>query len=247
MLDNIQKISRTLIQPVKNLCLRIHVKLFKDNGGRKDNFHNLFTIEGNSYLKLDLQSFLTLELTDGEWSRDKSIVIDQRNIYHVIKGFEKSLNAIYHGGIFATNKKGDIVIYSDMVEKHTVRLFNIGPNQRMVIKPAIIYDENEISYEGVVLYINKTANYVELPIDAFEALYYTLKETNIFVYSQLMINYYIAALKEEKVELKQINFVEKPKPKKKHPLLMSNEEKEITEAHIPKQIDEDFFGFNKKN
>ena len=71
-------------------------------------------------------------------------MIDQRNIYHVIKGFEKSLNAIYHGGIFATNKKGDIVIYSDMVEKHTVRLFNIGPNQRMVIKPAIIYDENEI-------------------------------------------------------------------------------------------------------
>ena len=88
-----------------------------------------------------------------------------------------------------------------MVEKHTVRLFNIGPNQRMVIKPAIIYDENEISYEGVVLYINKTANYVELPIDAFEALYYTLKETNIFVYSQLMINYYnlISILKKNKI------------------------------------------------
>lgn len=243
-LDSIQKISRLLIQPVKNLMLRIHVKLVHEKDGRKENFHNIFTIDENSFLKLDVQSFLTLELKDGEWAKDKSIIIDQKNIYQVVKGFERCLEAIYHGGVFAITKDGKTVIYQDMVEKHTQRIYNLGGNQRIVLKPAIIYDETEVSYEGVILYINKTDNFVEFPIDAFEALYYTLKNVNLFVYSQLLINYFVSALKEEKVELRQVTM---ERPKKKYGSVFDMAPKETVQSKIVKeQSDEDFFNMKKE-
>jgi len=241
MFNDIQKISRLLAQPVRNLLLRIHVKLVSEKEGRKENFHNIFTIEGNSFLKLDLQSFLTLELKKGEWSKDKVIIIDQRNLYQIIKGFEKCLDGIYNGGVFAVTKNNKIVIYSDMVEKHTVRIFNIGGNQRLVLKPAIIYDDSDVSYEGVILYINKTENFVELPIDAFESLYHTLTKIDMFVYSQMLLNYYVAALKNEKVELRQVT-VENKKPQRRVSVF-ETEQKEFVKSNTPTaQSDEEFFG-----
>lgn len=213
MLENLQKISRIIIQPVANLILRIHVKLLKEKDGRVENFHNEFTFQGKTYLKLDFQSFLTLELIDNtEWDKDKSIIINERNIIQIIKGFEKMLDSIYNGNIFAVNSKNEIVIYSDEAEKAVVRIYNLGNGNRMVLKPAKIYDENELSYEGVILYLNNNNNFVELPIDAFESLLYALKQTNIFVYSQALINYYISAIKAG--ELENTKPLIKAKPKK---------------------------------
>jgi hypothetical protein len=226
--------------------LRIHVKLIQEkNDGRKENFHNVFVSDDKKgYLTLDLQSFLTLEIKDGDWAPDKSILIDQKNIYQIIKGFEKSLDAIYNGGIFAVNKRNETIMYKDMAEKHTNRIYNLGMNQRLIIQPAVIFDENETTYEGAILYINKMDNYVELPIDAFEALYHTLKETNMFVYSQLLVNYYMSSI--NKVEVKQTVNQERPKIKKKHPLEMKTEE--TTTSNIkPKQTEEEFFGFKKED
>lgn len=240
-----------MLYPARNFVLRIHVKLINDKGeGRKENFHNIFTTEGKGYLQLDLQSFLTLEIRDGQWAPDKSILIDQRNIYQIIKGFEKSLDNIYNGGIFAIDgKTGETISYKDKRVENTVRIYNLGMNQRVVIEPAVIHDaQDNTNYEGVILYINKTENYVELPIDAFEALYHTIKETNLFVYSQALVNYYMTTIKGEKVEIKEVNMDNKPKPKKKHPLATSSTtEDEFTKASItPKQTSEEFFNIKKK-
>jgi len=245
MLDiDIDKISRTLIQPIKELTLKIHIKLLQEKEGRKENFHHLFNFDGNKYLKLDLQSFLTLEMNDGEWARDKSILIDQKNIYHIIKGFETMIESIYNGGVFAVNKSGEVVIFSDKIQEHTVKLFNIGNNQKLILKPAKIFDENEVSYEGVVIFFNKTDNFVQLPIDAFESLYYTLKQTNIFVYSQLLLNYYMSCIKDEKIELKEVVSKSQAKtPKKQHPLFVEQKE-EVKSSVFKKDSDEEFFNFN---
>lgn len=244
MLD-VNKISRLIYQPTKDLSLKLHVKLVKENSGRKENFHNIFEVEGNKYLRLDLQSFLTVELTDGEWSRDKTIVLDQRNIIHFIKGLEKCVNNIYNGGIFAQNKEGDIIIYSDMAEKCTVRIYNLGMNQKVVLKPSIVYDENEVSYEGALLYLNKSSNVVQLTIDSLESFLYNLKQVNLFVYSQLLLNYFVSAIREEKISLKHVTLGGEKYKKKIHPLLMSGEDKEITKSNIPSEDVNSFFGFNK--
>jgi hypothetical protein len=200
MLDNMQKITRTIVQPVRNLILKMHVKLLKEKDGRIENFHNEFNYAGKNYLKLDLQSFMTLEILDKNWDKDKSILIDQKNIYQIIKGFEKVIDGIYNGKVFALNREGKTVIYSEMAEKNTVKIYNLGNGNRLVITPAIIYDENDLSYEGVVMHVNKTENFVELPIDAFESLYYAIKQTNLFLYSQGLINYYTSCLKKGEIE-----------------------------------------------
>jgi hypothetical protein len=244
MSDNIQKITRVLLHLTRTCALRIHVKLVNERDGRKENFHNLYVSDDKKgYLNLDLQSFLTLEIKDGVWAPDKSILINQRNIFQVIKGIEKSLEGIYNGGIFAVKKNGEIISYKEEREKHTVRIYNLGNNQRLVIEPAVILDENETTYEGVIMYINKTENYVELPIDLFEALYHTLKETNLFVYSQALANYYISSI--NKVEAKQVvsGGGETKKPRKKHPLSSTESDEVTTSTVTPKQTPEDFFNY----
>lgn len=248
MIDNIERISRTIIQPTNTLYLRIHAKLITDKkDGRRENFHNVFTMNNKkSYLTLDLQSFLTLEIKDRnrEWSPDLSVLLDQKNIYQVIRGFKKILNAIYNGNIFAQSKTGKIIIYKDEVEKHTERIYNIGTHQRLVVTPAIIHDEG-VEYEGVVLFINKTENYAELTIDAFESLYYALKQTNLFVYSQVLVNYYMTLIQNNKIEIKQNVVENKPTtPSKPHPLLGPSVEK-TTSTIKKKQSGEEFFGIPK--
>lgn len=187
----IQKFTRVISQPVKGLVYKMHLKIINldKETGRIDNFHNLFCIEGKKYLKLDLQSFLTLELSSEFWSPDKTLLIDQRNIHKLVKGFTMMKKALYTNDIFATNKNNEVVIYKDMAERYTVNI-QMGRTTGFILKPTIIYDENELSYEGVLLFINKTENYVELSIDAFEALCYAIEKTDIFTYSQSMINYF---------------------------------------------------------
>jgi hypothetical protein len=240
---DIDKISRVLIQPTKGLSLRMHIKLLKEKDGRKENFHNIFSFNNNKYLKLDLQSFLTLEIIEGDWDKDKTIFIDQKNIYQIIKGFKKMIDSIYDNGIFAVNKRDEIVIYKDMVEKYTQKIFNIGGNQKMIIKPAIIYDDNEVSYEGVILYINRSEYYAELSIDAFESLYYALSKVDIFAYSQQLLNYYMSCVKDQKVELKEVTIAENYKKKKVHPLLMEDKE-EVKSTLVKEPTAEEFFNIN---
>ncbi len=235
-----EKISRLVFRASKNLILRIHVKLFNEWGGKKNNFHSVFTTEdGQSYLSLDLQSFLTLEIRDErEWSPHKTIVINQRNINEIIKGMKKSLDAIYNDNIFAFNTNDEIIAYSDKVKQHTVKLFNIGNNSRLVIQPAVIFDEDEqITYEGVVIYFNSTKNRVELTIQAFEALYHTLDKIDIFVYSQTLINFYINFI--NKVEVTETEVAKKPK-KRKHLLENIDREEVISTVSKNNKEVEDF-------
>lgn len=248
---NVQKISRVISQLTKDLRIRIHLKLVNQGkDGRRENFHNVFSVQGNKYLKLDLQSFLTLEFIDKEddWSQDKSIVINERNIFQITRGVKECIDAIYDGGIFAVDKDKNIVIYADMVEKHTVQIYNIGGNQRMVLKPTIVYDENETSYEGATLYINKSDYSIDLPIDVLESMHYILNKIDLFLYSQALLNYYMMSLKEEKIQVKEVNMNTKTSsPPKTHPLLQSQDKKEdeymkmkVTESN------EKFFQFDKR-
>lgn len=241
MLDNIQKITRVLLTPTKNLTLKMHTKLFNDKeDGRKENFHNEFSYGSNGYLKLDIQSFLTLEITGGEWSKDKSIVITQQNLYQIIDGFRQCVKNIKDGGVFALSKERQLIIYADAAEQGTVKIFNIGPNQRIILKPAIIYDSNETSYEGAHMFINNMGNIIDLPFDAIESILYKLEQTDLFVYSQLMINYYTILL--NKIGGKPPE--SKPQYQKRKSVFdLPQENKEAVSSTLQTpQTDEEFFG-----
>jgi len=188
----VDKISRTIFQPTKNLILKAHVKLSSEKEDVKENYYTIYNFNGGNYLKINVFPFLTLEISDNEWSRDKTIMITQSNLFQIVKSFKKLLHNIYKGNVFAMNKNQEIIIYKDKVVEYTEKIYNLGYNQKMIISPAIVYDENDTSYEGVIIYMNTTNNFVTVQIDAFEALVYILEKIDLFVYSQGLLNFYIA-------------------------------------------------------
>lgn len=202
MIDlDIDKLSSVICQPSRNLILKVHAKLLQEKEGRKENFHQIFSFKGNNYCKLDLQSFLTLEIKDEEpWVREKSLIIDQNNLFHILKGLNKSLDYIYKGDVFAMNKDNEVIMFKDKQDKCTVKIFNLGNTQKLIIKPAVIYDENDISYEGVILYFSKSSIFTELTIDAFESLVFNLKQVNIFIYARLLLSNYLSLLKSQETK-----------------------------------------------
>lgn len=207
------KITR-IVTVIKKLTLKMHVELIKDKpDGTSTHFYNVFTFGSKTYGRIDVHPYLTLEITDGtEWSKDKNILLDARTIYNLIRGIEKSLKMIYDGNVFVMGTSGKVILNKEVLEEHTVRVFNIN-NNGIIIRPAVIYDENEITYEGVLFYMNNTHNYVELDIDSLHALCYNLKKVDLFLYSQSMVNYYLSTLKTGPQVTPTA--IDKPTPKEK--------------------------------
>lgn len=198
------KLSRTILY-LRELVIRIHVKLQDDNF----NYYNEFKYNNKIYSRLEPGVFLTLEMNKdkGSFAPDKNILITQVNINSVLNAFKTVQESIYEQKIFG-KRDNEIFAYEDMVKKYTVKIVLPRSNYAMIIKPSVVYDENEISYEGVRLFLNKIENIINLTIDEFETVIHTLSQIDLFQYSQLLLNYiaikYPTGLKpEQKKEIKK--------------------------------------------
>lgn len=224
----------------KNLVLKIHVRVFNEQG----NCHNEYEYMNNLYLKLDTNVYLTLEIVSDEWSKDKTLLISQNNIQSIVSMIKKVIKDIYNENIFANKADGEIIAYKDMVDKFTRKISLYGTNQQILIRPGVIYDDNEVSYEGAILYINKFENKAELPIEMLEALYYTLSNIDLFTYSQLLLNYYISYYKKSDENLFADNkktFTPKPK------VNFSDVKEEVESTYRPNNDKEKLFSGIKEN
>lgn len=232
-----EKLTRTILN-LKNLILKLHVKIMDETGS----IHNEYEYNNKMYLKIETPVYLSLEIVDDVWSKDKGIIITQNNLHGVRNILKRIINDIYNENIFANKPDGEVVAYKDMVEKCTRKLTLFGTNQQILIRPSVIYDDNDISYEGVILYINKFDNKAELSIELLEVLYYTLKQIDLFTYSQLLVNYYISYYKnnnEPVFSIKKKQYVSKPK------VVFDNPTEEVTSTYRPnKEKNELFSGLN---
>lgn len=200
--------------------MTLHVRLVNEINGNMVSYHNSYVSPYNEeYVSLDISSFLTLEYTekDGEWDRSKSITITNRTIVQFIKGLRRIISNLEHGRVFGIREgTKEPVLFKDRVEENTVIINNIGVGQAVELRPAVIYDEdNDISYEGVVMYLNKVSHAVYLTTDELDALYHELSTMSLTMMSQLMINYHVA--QSGKATMNPSVNLAKPKPKT-HPL-----------------------------
>ena len=229
-----EKITRTILN-FKNLVLKIHVRIMNDQGS----YHSEYEYMNSLYLKLDTNVYLTLEIMSDEWSKDKTLIITQNNIQGVVNTLKNILHDIYSENIFANKPNGEIIAYKDMVDKFTRKISLYGTSQQMLIRPGVIYDDNEVSYEGAILYINRFENKVELPIELLETLYYTLKEIDLFSYSQLLINYFVSYYKNGNTNLFENGkktFIPKPKVN-----FNDVKEESIVSSYVPNNDKENLF------
>lgn len=246
MKEGPDKITRPILT-IKNLAFRLHVVLKKQGkDGKVESFQNLFTTqEGKTYLTLDIMSFFTLEIKGGAYSKDKSVLIDQRNIYRVVRSFDKCLKGIYGDEIFGRDKhdKNEVITYTEGVQKFT-QFVDLGNGNRLLIQPAVVYDQDENSLEGVIIFINKTENAVELDWLQFESLYDTLQKADLFTYSQLLVNQVVASA--TKLEIIENKIEPRPARRKTHVLLEQPDtppKEEIKSSGMVEQkSDSEFFG-----
>lgn len=191
-----KKISRTIFK-VSDLILKLHVRLSVDKNGVVENFHRSFTNDSKEeYITLDLPAFITFEYKDfpNEWARDKSIVLTGTNLVQLIRGLKILITRMSTGEMFAMTKDTkEIIAYSDKVKENIVVVDNLGNNQIITMIPSVVYDDENVSYEGATFFINRKEYALQLTIDQIDALYYMLQNIDIFTYSQLMVNYFVAS------------------------------------------------------
>lgn len=185
------KLSRTLFQ-TKNIRLRIHMYTTNETKGKVEPFYRKFDFNGSDYMTLDIKSYFTLECLNGEWSQDKSMYIDNKGLPHLKRCMKLMLKNLYEeADMFSVTEYNTPVISSESIKKYTIPIYNLGYNQRLVLQPVVVYDENEVAYEGVSILFNKTVNYSDLTIDEFESLVDIVSDLNLFTYSQQLANFYM--------------------------------------------------------
>lgn len=192
------KISREILNLGRKLSVKMNVALVNENNS---SFINLYAKPNDVSMKgisLNPGCFVSFEYKDGTWSKDKTILINELNLAKVVKGFKNVHRNIYEGDIFAQTKEGRVVIYQDRARECTESI-RVG-TQNMLLVPAVIQDDNGLTYEGVILYINNMDNFIELPIDWFDGIIRVLDKIDMFAYSQALLNFYIGFRENEEVK-----------------------------------------------
>jgi hypothetical protein len=174
------------------MVIKFHIKIIDD---KRNLFEQQSDFKGKKYMRLDPSVFLTLECKDSNkesaWDASRSVMITSNNISLLIVAMKKVLSAIYTKDVFSMKKNGTIILNSDIANQY-IETVQLNTSNALKIMPSVIYDDNDISYEGVVILVNNNANIISLPIQFYEALIYVLEKIDIFSYSQLLINYVVS-------------------------------------------------------
>lgn len=185
-----EKISRVILR-FTNMILKISININNENYKAYRETEYM----GNLYVTMNLNPMLSLEMVKGKnedtvFDRSNFFPIGQGNIGSIIKTMKKMLKSIYTQDIFAIQNNA-VIMYEDMSRKFMERISIPRSGYQMILKPTVVYDDNDTSYEGVNIYLNKTDNVISLSIEEFENLVYTLEKIDLFTYSQMMFNSYL--------------------------------------------------------
>ena len=177
------KLTRTILQ-YPGMALKLHVPLSTG----KYHFHNNF---GN-ILDINIGGFLTLEVPKNEENaNNRSFMIGIGNIGNVVAAMKRVLKAIYEQPMFV-NENNKVVLDKELANKYISTINVPRLSQGLIIIPAVVEDDDGVTYEGAFIYVNKMANIIKLSITEFENLVYLLEKADITVLSQLLLNYYIS-------------------------------------------------------
>lgn len=189
--------------------LRFHLKITEET-------HKEFKFGGKLYSSLNSLGFVTLEYMDGQYDYENnttSVMITDKSIYGLLTALKDAINNLYTYDIYY-KENGELRMYEEEANKYSIakRLYGGGA---IMLRPTIVYDENETSYEGISLCVNTTNNRIDLPLETLEALYYTLTKVDFFIYTQSLLTYYITYynIDEENTYVVDNTALTLPKPK----------------------------------
>lgn len=115
--------------------------------------------------------------------KDLTLTLNQLNKNIFVRELEKFIKVFERDDIYYL-KDGQLNMYNNTQATHTCKL---GDNY-VKLSPSIVTDMNNNVYEGAVLYLNKEAISGELTYTELLGLYDVLKQADLFLYSQVMLN-----------------------------------------------------------
>jgi hypothetical protein len=199
-----------------------------------ENVVKVFNFNDKNYMKIEPQGFITLDIksTDGDW--DKGLLIANNNLYQVVSGFRRMVDNMRDPELYGVTRAGKILLYADKVKGKIVDMSNLGGQQRVVITPTVVVDENDCTYEGCRMVINNAENYVDLPIDALESVYYALSKIDLFAYTSHLYTMYISTI--SKADLTSVSMP--TRSPRKH-MLLDNPVEDVVRSNIIVKKDSD--------
>lgn len=243
----IHTIKSNLIMVNKNLRIRVTVRILKEKEGKFEptfsKYHN--SNNNQTTLSIEATAHLVMEIMDDQpWDISKWLRIDQHNIFHVIEGLKTMIGYCRHSTepIFSQNENGEWITYTDLVSKYTILITNSKYNQRLLLRPAIGYDENEKSYPAITIHVNNTDNYSTLDMDQLQSLYYSLTKVDLYMYAQQAVQQYISM--QSKIEVREYKREGTSNRRgQDHPLLHKEDTGITTQKGFMNRDDKSFFGF----
>ena len=208
----VDKISRVLIQPCKEFVIKIHCRLTKEVNGKIQSFHNFFTYNDANYLSLDQYVYLTLEIKDNEeWSRDKSVIVNAKNIHQLLSGLKFMINTCrsndsiyYHSKLKDSIDVENITVYPETIKENIWQIRLLGDDMPRILLHPSVKEIDDVKFEAIRIYINRKTNYIDMTLDEVEAMYYTLQKVDFFQYGMMMIQYYVSSIENDKIEVQQV-------------------------------------------
>lgn len=222
---SLKKISSKLLFLNRNSLLKYNVRTYDYKEDRGLSPISLFF---DSYGTVDLTGYLTIEIKEenAEWDPSRSIMITERNIYQFLKGLKQFIDNFYKKDTFEISE-GKTIITRESIAENSVDIY-ISKGNVVRLSPAVIYDPQEdIYYEGAIIYLNKAVNSIEVHYTIIEALYRAIDKVDFPTYTMNFYRFFMENLDEEnkkKFENEKLNSF-KPIIKKKS---IFNEEPEST-------------------
>lgn len=206
-----KSITRNMFN-VNKLVVKLSIRLLNEEEQSAMNDYEKKMSDSLSYrfLSLNYFPFIIIDSIDNKgnnWSRDKTIIISNKNFHVIMRGFKKMRDIMYSEDSLFYLSDNKVCMYQ-LEKRFIVEVFNAGSKNYLLLHPCIYEDADGLTYEGVRIFINNQSNFIDLPIDDFDCLYDNLKNIDLFLYSQALLNFYIAYA--HKVELPERTF----KPKK---------------------------------
>jgi len=162
------------------------------NGKIKIGTKQVSDTETHLYYDLSYVPFVTIKPS---WKlyhdrgRSAMIVMTQKNQHTIVKGFKRMVRRFYEEDMFF-EREGVLKAYATKDE--WVEYIRTDKDS-ILLTPITITDQSDgIVYEGVNMVVNKQDINIGMSIDELETLTYTLEHVDMFLYSQAIINAYLA-------------------------------------------------------
>jgi len=197
--ETVEKVSSDVFRPCMNFVLRHNVQLaHKNKSGERQHYHQEFTYASSKYMdarilksiRLNFNSYLSLEETGKDWTDKEFVRIDYRHIRYLTKTLKRVLEWFYEPEFdklfaYSDETKQELVVSLDF--KDLQEAIRIG---QTIIRftPAVIYHDVDC-YEGVMMCVGKSESFGHMTIDSLEAMYHIISNFDLHLAGLAIVNY----------------------------------------------------------